>query len=603
VAGLHRRWVIVGLGLSLVVGCRGRGEVGDGGGGHGEGDAVGVSEGAGAAADAWVISVLPTSSGSRLIVGIGASVRVLEGRRRLASGGGVVEDLPGAPFVGFAGAVEGTTAFVDAGGSLYRSPSFTGTLSALPADGKHYTHVAATSDTAFVCAKDGTLARFALSGAPQLRTLEQRCATGMFQPLLAVGDTVFVADPTRRLMRSTDGTRFSAVDIGNRTIVDFAMLGTSAQTTAGDLELRADGTVAVQVPDPDATSSLYLSADVEQALRDLEAEYGRRYPDISSASRAYRAGDAGFLVCGYDSCLALGSEQPGARPGGACITKILGPTPVAVCGGHSDGAMSIHQLRAGVWHERARLPMREGGSPGYHDNPEIVAWTADEQGRVVLDVECPAPSDELGMGSDMCWFDGERLVPVDIKATTGTDARSRPFMAGPAFVTLAGPFLVRAEGEGALRRIDLRDGTGEWLEHGRAAAWPDNLVFRGDVLLAAVETNGKLEVIAQRDTELRHLPVPDGARSIGFASAERFMAVGTHANAVWTTTDGAKTWTKQAIPVDGDPARVEVEAVTCSTAGCTAAPVAWIDRQLFEQYDYRAPKLVAPPRVSPRAAR
>jgi hypothetical protein len=95
------------------------------------------------------------------------------------------------------------------------------------------------------------------------------------------------------------------------------------------------------------------------------------------------------------------------------------------------------------------------------------------------------------------------------------------------------------------------------------------------------------------------LALPAGARSVAFVDARRGMAIGRHLGQVWVTTDGGHTWSKLAVPLDGDPASVPLlRPVSCTLLACSSEDVVvWANAEALAETRYVQPKLVLPRQV------
>jgi hypothetical protein len=94
-------------------------------------------------------------------------------------------------------------------------------------------------------------------------------------------------------------------------------------------------------------------------------------------------------------------------------------------------------------------------------------------------------------------------------------------------------------------------------------------------------------------------PLPAHAKAAAFVDRQRGMAIGNHLAEVWITLDGALSWSRLAVPVEGDPASVPLtEPPTCNLLSCSSGVlVTWADPRALEETGYRAQRFMAPARV------
>jgi hypothetical protein len=109
--------------------------------------------------------------------------------------------------------------------------------------------------------------------------------------------------------------------------------------------------------------------------------------------------------------------------------------------------------------------------------------------------------------------------------------------------------------------------------------------FTREGLVAGVARVGRelFTVLGPGEQPLPLHPLPSGAQQVAFADATHGIAVGAQLGQVWTSTDGARTWTPLTVPLEGDRAvplrpgpelerdreRNSAVAVSCSARACT----------------------------------
>jgi hypothetical protein len=96
-------------------------------------------------------------------------------------------------------------------------------------------------------------------------------------------------------------------------------------------------------------------------------------------------------------------------------------------------------------------------------------------------------------------------------------------------------------------------------------------------------------------------PLPARAKAVAFVDRNRGMAIGDHVGQVWSTVDGAVSWSHLVVPVEGDPASVPLsEPPSCNLLSCSSGPlVVWADPRALREIGYQPRRLIAPAHVPP----
>lgn len=111
--------------------------------------------------------------------------------------------------------------------------------------------------------------------------------------------------------------------------------------------------------------------------------------------------------------------------------------------------------------------------------------------------------------------------------------------------------------------------------------------------------------IGQIDQELAVRPLPEGAKDVAMADANRGLAVGERLDRVWSTDDGGRTWRPLALPLQGDSRGILVPTevgdsevrVRCSSFACIVADrLVWTSEALIGE---PPPIVRSAPRVQP----
>lgn len=127
--------------------------------------------------------------------------------------------------------------------------------------------------------------------------------------------------------------------------------------------------------------------------------------------------------------------------------------------------------------------------------------------------------------------------------------------------------------------LDLREDSGGPLPA------CDNPRIVGPTHLQCTPDGAEPKVFSRSGTSFVEVPLPEGARWAGFASASRGMAAGPNAASVWTTLDGGESWQPLEVDVSGAPSSLPLAPVACTNIVCAAGPVMWVEDQAADDLE------------------
>jgi hypothetical protein len=358
------------------------------------------------------------------------------------------------------------------------------------------------------------------------------------------------------LLRTTDGgARYERVDtFGHATyLVDPVSDGFVLATTGGRLRVGPTGPAlpfagAMAHPDfavpPEVVRTVAASAETDHPLAYpslLASPAAEALPD----GRVARAEEGDAVVRGREGVVArLELPAPACRLyawGAQILAQCLAPDERTTVLYASDGQRPWTELRQHAGDEPV-LPAMDGGG-------------------LVLQRPCEGEGDDERDARVVCWYDGAtwrtHALPPD----------AQPLAAhGDALLLQRVGF----EEEGAFRLVragDTEATRANGVEEGRAV----ELELASAVLVTATfTTDGHLAGLARKGRQrfaalgipgqpLALRPLPAGAAHVAFASGTHGIAAGEHLGQVWITTDGARTWTPLAVPLDGDASAVSLD--------------------------------------------
>ena len=567
-------------------------------------------------AEAWVFSFTP----GPWVMGFGrvrsGRLHQVNGRMRLAWADGekrVADDIPAETFSEFDSSDAGFV-FLTNDGAMYRADSFVGALRYVPGYVGGYVDVAALGGTAFACTRDGKLAMGDVGGDGPMKRRAEACLS------VRSSDTDVVVSTYRGLLRWTEESRsFTPYEPGR--------------------------------PRPPKGGSGMLK-DWQAKRDELWKAWKERYGPLSAAARAYRTPD-GHFFSEHDGLSHLDGRPIPMVLGADCRLFTPDSHVTALCRAQHPvmrEGYSVYRLEQGRWKQKFRLPDAEEdyrygsgdnlviGSDGSmvearackgedeeEDEEDAYAYRRDRRrerpyyGKGKGDRYDPYDRYDRDERDEtpkahLCWFDGTDYRTVVYESPRIHDAEEEaeeeegedelygyPYGRDDESVQIEPRGIHRQwallwdDDENEYRLLNLRSGgSGRRLDYSMFGGVVGRPYFIGNALRTTLTTDEGLLVVDVRDGQTVLMAVPEEAVSVGFASRDRGLAVGSHLDEVWTTVDGGETWTPHEIEVDGDPAAVKLRRVRCTNSACAAEPLVWMTPEVRSKIDAEPPRLVAP---------
>jgi hypothetical protein len=466
---------------------------------------------------------------------------VFEGSSRVLQTAGGVEysrDFPVLPFRGASVGPSGAL-WTTFGGLVYRTPNVTGPLT--PIESLNAWSVAVVGAFGFACTTDGTLVRLPMSGSPALTALDVSC-----DQLEVRGDTLFVGH-ARRWTRSSDaGASFES------------------SPSLPPAELEHDR----------YTQTLLLDDPVRTGL--------------DMAARTWRTGDA-LLYTSTANRLRFheASESvPSPDPEGLlCWPHSTVTGPVSVCTSfHDDTLPGIRVFDwDDEWVERVVLPSDTRHPPTLQTAADVLG------GGVAVPGVCTGDS-AARSDTCICW------IPKGAPPTTVSLVVEPPqspcdpddTWCSQEFNDAAPPKLqpIQVEYPYLIYRFGSYDMPAHITDMRVADGTPlppctnPRLVGWGHLQCDGSD-GAALWVLGDATPQQRSLP--EGAISTAFASWTRGIAAGRFADALWSTTDGGRSWQPLPVDIDGRTDSLPVGEANCSNVACNVSTIVWASPRLRSQ--------------------
>ncbi len=372
---------------------------------------------------------------------------------------------------------------------------------------------------------------------------------------------------TGAIYRTADGgATFAPVTVGGSGYRIRPQRGaTEVDTTAGSFRVDEAGGVASWVePQLDAPHIARMALNARFVINSWLRSHPLARLRLLASHDAFELPDGTFVTIAGDQLVTLRSDgtldsvgSSGAtmhldRPG--CAILRLGARPVALCA--TDRSVTLRALDAREhWQDLRTFPRR---------------------GRCVIAAEsgllgCPGPCESSNAPGDSatCWSDG---------GAWSTRRASLP-ASGLAFAGRAFAWFGDQGGTERLLHARMDDDAGPVpIRFTPDTATALYVSTAGAASFAVVARQGerRLAGAGSPDGTIELNPMPEGALSVRFADPQHAIAIGATLASVWSSEDGARTWTPMESPIDADlegtrlvGESVNDDRVTCSSHGCT----------------------------------
>jgi hypothetical protein len=415
------------------------------------------------------------------------------------------------------------------------------------------------------------------------------------------------------LLRSTDGTTYSPVDLGDRVAVAVELAPGSrvrVRTLFEILDLDDEGHIAATVPND--TPIVELPAAPSELVASLVDDEASRHPfdgagAIGPTGRVLRRVDAGAPVV-WDPSRGIVHL---AAAGEACTYELFGASVLAVCGDGPSGVYVSDDLAAfahlgDVWRADDHVrSSRDGSSFVFvgHCDPRTLAAAGGANGNA--QGELPLDTAALRDATVLCWHDGthfrERALPA---ATTIADIlREHVLLDGGAdgglqlldLTSDAPPIRVELPADVQWSSIDPGFTGDGWVQvrvlPAVQALTIDGAELTGDGWIVVRMHDGDVRsmLVGPREGPLVRRMLPPGTVDANLADRAHGLAIGATVASVQTTSDGGASWTPATLPwQQGEPSAYPSSSypltgtVRCGPGGCVSAgSVAFVPARLL----------------------
>ncbi len=474
---------------------------------------------------------------------------------------------------------EGVGALFVANGAVYRAPDALGLVEYV--GDVQITSLALGAQDGFACSRDGRLVRIAMSGSASIEQLERPCTS-----VSSGSEGFFVEHPADTWSWSSKGPD---------------ELEPSEPPGQGEWNYPMS-----ILPSVRASSTYGAAEDLAtlsgRLLGTWKAEDGRIYSVSSTWPYAMVVHDGDAWV-------------PVATPRGLrCDVAATAEGPIAICDGKEPDSLPADRLFRHDLHWReffARGPSPESLKIPRRSAVSIIDGAAVLLGACELDwrVEGDDTHHACVIGLDkrpLTLREWTAAVPEESCEAEGEfgceDERSveQPGDDAPMLIGFQHPYLIYRSAARAphVEFVDVRSSVRAFSELPECSRGG----WAGPGWITCItEQAGKSALVVARidDAGARVVELPVGAESVGFADDLRGMAAGISADEIWTTIDGAQSWTKLDPGLDSHPGNLRVETVECTNVVCGARPVVWADPDVLQRFELPDVRFVGPAHLRP----